>query len=71
MTLHVPDHLHRNDRGAAELGFAGLSYDEIADLLGITKRTVTRDWAKAKTWLRLALQEQPVNTTNSPKKDRP
>lgn len=42
--------------------FAGLTYDEIAATLGVTKRTVTRDWAKAKIWLRRALQEQPMYT---------
>jgi RNA polymerase sigma factor (TIGR02999 family) len=42
--------------------FAGLTYDEIAATLGVTKRTVTRDWAKAKIWLRRALQEQPIYT---------
>ncbi len=44
--------------------FAGLTYDEIAVTLGITKRTVTRDWAKAKTWLRHALREQPIHDTS-------
>ena len=37
--------------------YAGLTYDEIALSLGITKRTVTRDWAKAKVWLHRILRE--------------
>ena len=37
--------------------YAGLTYDEIAMSLGITKRTVTRDWAKAKMWLHRILTE--------------
>ncbi len=31
--------------------FAGLSDDETAEVLGVTKRTVQRDWAKARGWL--------------------
>jgi RNA polymerase sigma factor (TIGR02999 family) len=31
--------------------FAGLSETEIAELLGVTTRTVQRDWAKARAWL--------------------
>jgi len=31
--------------------FAGLTEAETAEVLGVTPRTVTRDWAKAKTWL--------------------
>lgn len=31
--------------------FAGLTESEIADLLGVTERTVQRDWAKARAWL--------------------
>lgn len=32
--------------------FAGLSEDETAEALGISVRTVQRDWLKARTWLR-------------------
>jgi RNA polymerase sigma-70 factor, ECF subfamily len=32
--------------------FAGLSVDEIASTLGISRATVKRDWATAKLWLR-------------------
>ncbi len=31
--------------------YAGLSDDEIADVLGVTSRTVQRDWATARAWL--------------------
>ena len=32
--------------------FAGLSEEETADALGISLRTVQRDWARARAWLR-------------------
>ncbi len=35
--------------------FAGYSVQETAELLGITVRTVNRDWHKAQAWLMLAL----------------
>ena len=31
--------------------FAGLTEQEIAELLGVTERTVQRDWIKARAWL--------------------
>lgn len=31
--------------------FGGLSAEETADALGVTRRTVTRDWAAARAWL--------------------
>ncbi len=37
--------------------YAELTYEEIAMTLGVTKRTVTRDWAKAKMWLHRMLNE--------------
>jgi RNA polymerase sigma factor (TIGR02999 family) len=36
--------------------FGGLSEDEIAEALGLTVRTVQRDWAKARMMLRRALE---------------
>ncbi|MDN5924044.1 MAG: ECF-type sigma factor [Xanthomonadales bacterium] len=36
--------------------FAGYSEREIADLLGISERSVRRDWFQAKAWLALALE---------------
>lgn len=37
--------------------FGGLTEDETAIALGVTARTVRRDWVKAKGWLQLALEE--------------
>jgi len=31
--------------------FAGLTEEETAAALGVATRTVTRDWAKARSWL--------------------
>ena len=36
--------------------FGGLTEEETAEVLGVTVRTVRRDWAKAKGWLHRALQ---------------
>jgi RNA polymerase sigma factor (TIGR02999 family) len=36
--------------------FGGLSYDEIADVMGVSVRTVKRDWTKARTWLYTYMQ---------------
>jgi RNA polymerase sigma factor (TIGR02999 family) len=36
--------------------FAGMTENEIADVLGVTDRTVRRDWEKARLWLAQALQ---------------
>jgi RNA polymerase sigma factor (TIGR02999 family) len=38
--------------------FAGLSVDETADALGISKRSVLRDWAAARAWLRRELRNR-------------
>jgi RNA polymerase sigma factor (TIGR02999 family) len=35
--------------------FADLSHTEIADILGVTSRTVDMDWRKARAWLTTAL----------------
>jgi len=35
--------------------FAGLQDDEIGEVLGVTRRTVQRDWTKARAWLHRAL----------------
>ena len=37
--------------------FAGLTEAETAEVLGVTARTVTRDWVKARAWLRLELRK--------------
>jgi RNA polymerase sigma factor (TIGR02999 family) len=38
--------------------FGGLSMEETAEAMGISVRTVTRDWAIAKAWLRSELSER-------------
>lgn len=38
--------------------FGGLTEDETAEALGVTARTVQRDWAKARGWLYLDLSNQ-------------
>lgn len=37
--------------------FAGLTETETAEVLGVTPRTVARDWVKAKGWLYMALRD--------------
>ena len=37
--------------------FGGLTEEETAEALGVTARTVRRDWIKAKGWLRRTLEE--------------
>jgi RNA polymerase sigma factor (TIGR02999 family) len=39
--------------------FAGYTEDETAAILGVTARTVSRDWAKAREWLYRALHDTP------------
>jgi RNA polymerase sigma factor (TIGR02999 family) len=47
-------------RNVVELRFfAGLSEDDIATTLGVTTRTVQRDWAKARAWLYRAIYPDP------------
>jgi len=38
--------------------FAGLSIDEAADALGVSRATANRHWAYAKAWLRCALAQE-------------
>ena len=39
--------------------FAGLTEEETASVLGLSRATVQRDWAKARAWLRRRLEEGP------------
>jgi RNA polymerase sigma factor (TIGR02999 family) len=39
--------------------FGGLSYEEVADVMGVSVRTVKRDWTKARTWLFTYMQATP------------
>jgi DNA-directed RNA polymerase specialized sigma24 family protein len=39
--------------------FGGLTLDEVADAMGISRATVYRQWAYARSWLKLSLGEKP------------
>jgi RNA polymerase sigma-70 factor (ECF subfamily) len=39
--------------------FGGLTMDETAEVLGVSPRTVTREWNIAKAWLYGELKERP------------
>ena len=43
--------------------FGGMEESEIAEALGVTERTVRRDWVKARAWLYHALAERGSRTT--------
>jgi RNA polymerase sigma factor (TIGR02999 family) len=45
--------------------FAGYSVQETAELLGVTVRTVNRDWHKAQAWLLMALDTDPAAVEES------
>ena len=50
--LKTLETLHRQQSQIVELKFfGGLSIAEIAEVMGISNRTVNRDWLKAKMWL--------------------
>lgn len=38
--------------------FAGLTEEETAETLGVSVRTVQRDWVRARTWLKVAMNRQ-------------
>ncbi len=54
--------LEERDASMAEIVklrfYAGLSVDETARVLGVTDRTVYREWEFARTWLRRSLEER-------------
>ncbi len=56
------DKLGRRDPRAAEIAelrlYRGLGNDIIAETLGVSLRTVEREWAAAKAWLRAELDEE-------------
>lgn len=47
--------------------FGGFTYEEVAAALGVSKKTVSRDWTKARAWLRQELQ--PLDHTPDRLKD--
>jgi len=64
-TLGIVDAIDRLEKWDARLGeivrlrfFAGLSVEETAEALGVSPRTVKRDWTFARAWLYDALNEQ-------------
>ena len=40
--------------------FGGLNYEEIAEVMGVSVRTVKREWVKARTWLYTYMQTTPA-----------
>lgn len=58
------DRLHRvSDRQGRLVEyrfFGGLEYEEIAEVMGLSVRTVKRDWVKARTWLYTYMQATPA-----------
>lgn len=59
---------HARAAQAVELRFfGGLTEDEAADVLGITARTVRRDWVFAQAWLRTELEPEPDAASGSPR----
>jgi RNA polymerase sigma factor (TIGR02999 family) len=54
------EQLSRDDARAAQVVelryFAGLAVEQIAELMGVNRRTVTRDWTYARAFLHTALQ---------------
>ena len=55
------DELSNTDKRAADVVtlrfFACMSMEEVAESIGVSKRTVVRDWTYAKAWLQNALRE--------------
>ena len=51
-------HNPRLAKGVELRFFAGLSEEESAEVLGVTTRTVQRDWSKARAWLHSELGDQ-------------
>lgn len=57
------DDLDERQRRVVECRFfAGMEESEIAEALGITERTVRRDWVKARAWLYRALADRGSQT---------
>jgi RNA polymerase sigma-70 factor (ECF subfamily) len=48
----------REARGVELRYFAGLTTEEIANVLGVSERTVRNDWAFARAWLKRELSEE-------------
>ena len=66
LTVHEAlDALAEKDEGLAKLVecrfFGGMSDDELAEVLGVSDRTVRRDWLRARTWLHSRLSQPPTS----------
>lgn len=46
--------------------FGGLSHEEIAEVMGLSLRTVEREWRKARAWLQRALSNQTPDESAQP-----
>jgi RNA polymerase sigma factor (TIGR02999 family) len=58
------DELEARQRQVVECRFfGGMEEREIAEALGVTERTVRRDWVKARAWLYRALAERGFHST--------
>lgn len=55
---HLAQFNQRLSRVVEYTFFGGMTQQEIADVLGLTPRTVRNDWYKAKLWLARALNEE-------------
>ena len=62
------DRLEKRDSRAAEIVklryFAGLSVSETAEALGISVRSVERDWTYGKTWLHASLYDDDIHRSS-------
>lgn len=57
--LNALSAVHPREAKIVELRyFGGLTEEETGEVLGISARTVKRDWAVAKAWLRSAMKRQ-------------
>lgn len=57
----LADHDQRQSRIVEMRAFAGLTVEEVAGILGVSKRTVEGEWAHARAWLRRRLAEEEAN----------
>lgn len=58
--LHELEQLNPRQSQLVELRFfAGLTLEEAADTVGISRRSVANDWALTRAWLRRRLSDQP------------
>lgn len=56
----LEEHDERKARAIEMRTFAGLEFEDIAELLGISRATLARDYRAAQAWLRVALDPSPA-----------